>query len=365
MCAKIMVVDDVPYNLKLLTTMLQKQGYESCAFPKGMMALMSALEDPPDLVLLDINMPEMNGYEVCERFKSVDTLAEIPIIFISANTETIDKVRAFTCGGVDYVTKPFQFEEIHARIKTHLELRRVKFELQQHNLNLQKLVTEQVASIIAAKEEISDAHMATIVAMSKIAEAKDNITGKHIERTQLYCRLLAQKLQEYPEFAPLINDTFIDNLYHASPLHDIGKVAIPDSILRKPGKLTFDEFEIMKTHVLIGYTNLEAVYKRYPNNTFIKMGMEIARSHHEKWDGSGYPDGLSGDAIPLAGQIMAVADVYDALRTERSYKSAFSHEKSCDIMMAGIGTHFSPTIGKAFQELQEEFAAINARMLNK
>ena len=361
---QVMVVDDTPANLRLLTSMLESQGYKVAVFPRGRLALTAAIEDPPDVVLLDINMPEMNGYEVCERFKSIDKLADIPIIFVSAKTETIDKLRAFSCGAVDYVTKPFQFEEVKARVQTHVELRCARLGLKRHNENLQRLVEEQVRDILANKEEISEAQLATILAMSKIADAKDDDTGKHIERTQRYCRVLADRLRQSGGAAGQIDDVFVNNLYHASPLHDIGKVSVPDNILKKPGKLTDEEFEVMKSHTAVGAEKLETVLARYSNNAFIKMGAEIARSHHEKWSGKGYPDGLEGDNIPLSAQIMAVADVYDALRSERCYKPAFTHEQSRDIILADSGTHFAPSVVRAFQEVENEFAEINEWLRN-
>jgi putative two-component system response regulator len=197
--------------------------------------------------------------------------------------------------------------------------------------------------------------------MSKLAESRDDDTGKHLERTRQFCKIIAQQLQKQPAYASLINNTFIDNIYHASPLHDIGKVAIPDSILLKPGELTPDEFKIIKKHALLGATTLQSVHDRYPQNIFITMGVEIARSHHEKWDGSGYPDGLIGDAIPLSAQIMALADVYDALRSKRCYREAFTHAQSCEIIIKGSGTHFAPAIVDAYIVLEQEFDAIHSR----
>ena len=358
--AKVMLIDDTPANLQLLTRMLQKQGYVLRVFPRGRLALTAALENPPDLVLLDINMPEMDGYEVCRRFKQDDRLADIPIIFISAYNETLDKVRAFDCGGADYVTKPFEFEEVQARVKTHLELRRARLELRHQNDRLQQRVDAQVRDILAAEAELSQAQLATILAMSKLAASRDDDTGSHIERVQRYCRLLALRLRSYEGLAATLDDAFINNLYHASPLHDIGKVAIPDAILKKPGPLTPDEFAVMQTHTVVGATTLEVVYLKYPSNGFIRMGMDIARSHHEKWDGTGYPDGLKGDAIPLAAQIMGLVDVYDALRSARCYKPAFTHERSRDIILAAEGTQFAPTLVQAFADIQAQFAAISA-----
>lgn len=274
----IMLVDDTPANLELLRAMLHKKGYKVLVFPGGEPALRALERKEPDLILLDIMMPEMNGFEVCGRLKEDERLREIPVIFISALDDTQSKVRAFTAGGVDYVTKPFQPEEILARVQTHVTLRQVRRELEKHMSELEELVREKV-------KEISDSQMATIHAMSKLAEYRDDQTGRHIERTRELCAMLAGKLRENPRYALLIDDAFVENIYHASPLHDIGKVGIPDAILLKPGKLTEEEFEIIKRHPRIGATTLSWVRSKYPQNAFINMGIALALFHHERWDG--------------------------------------------------------------------------------
>ena len=360
--ANIMIVDDTLANLRLLEGMLRDKGYNVRPFPRDRFALNAAKNDPPDLILLDINMPEMNGFEVCDVLKEADDTRDIPVIFISALNEIKDKIDAFSAGGVDYVTKPFQFEEVQARVDTHLKLRRLQVELERHNGQLESLVQEKIGEVLEAKEEISQAQLATIVAMSKIAESRDDDTGKHIERVQAYCRTLAVKLHTMPEYERIIDDEYIENLSQASPLHDIGKVGIPDAVLCKPGKLTDEEFETMETHTVLGAETLQAVKAQYPNNAFVNMGIEIARSHHEKWNGMGYPDGLSGEEIPLCARIMTVADVYDALRSDRCYKKAFSHEKSRDIIQNDSGTHFDASLANAFLDIEREFDAINERM---
>ena len=351
----ILAVDDIPANLTLLQEMLQAKGYRVLTSPNGKTALIAAAKSRPALILLDINMPEMNGFEVCERLKADEALKEIPVLFISALSETADKIKAFSVGGVDYVTKPFQFEEVHARVKTHLRLQSLQLELKKHNLHLEELVTEKV-------REISNSQLATIHAVSKLAESRDDDTGHHIERTQTFSNILAEKMQENPRYAGCINVTFVENIYNASPLHDIGKVGISDNILLKPGKLTPEEFEVMKTHAMIGANTLIATRNKYPKNAFVNMGIAIARSHHEKWDSSGYPDGLVGEDIPLSARIMAVSDVYDALRSKRPYKPAFTHEKSCEIIMEGTGRHFDPAVIHAFTAVEAEFADIRERM---
>ena len=353
--ATVLVVDDTPENLNLLRDMLQSKGYRVLAFPNGSMALNAASKNPPDLILLDINMPDMNGLEVCNRLKSDVVLKTIPVLFISALTEITDKVKAFAAGGVDYVTKPFQFEEIHARVETHLRIRRMKIELEKYNLHLEEKVIEKT-------REIYDSQMATLLALSKLAEYRDDETGHHIDRVRAFCQILAEHLRHNPRYSQSINDTYVDNLFHAAPLHDIGKVGIPDSILLKPGNLTSDEFKIMKTHPSVGAKTLQSVRLKYPKNVFLSMGIAVAHSHHEKWDGSGYPDGLAGEDIPLAGRIMALADVYDALRSKRPYKPAYTHEESCQIILTGEGEHFDPAVVAAFKEVEPTFERIRTEM---
>lgn len=352
---QIMAVDDTPQNLKLLENMLSDRGYRVIPIPNGEMALKIAAKTPPDLILLDINMPGMDGYEVCEKLKEIESTRDIPILFISALNETEAKLKAFEAGGRDYVTKPFQIEEVRARVETHLHLRRLQQQVEQYSHLLEDRVQEQV-------KEISDSQLATILAMAKLAEQRDDDTGKHIERTQIFCKTLAEELKGTRTYESQITSSFIENIYHCSPLHDIGKVAISDNILLKPGKLTPDEFEIMKTHAALGAKTLKVVQEKYPRNLFISMGISIARSHHEKWDGSGYPDGLSEDEIPLAAGIMAVADVYDALRSKRVYKDAFPHAKCRAIIVEGTGKHFNPRIVDAFLSVENTFKEIRDRM---
>ncbi len=353
--ADILVVDDSPDNLHLLMRMLSVYAYKVRPVPNGELALQAAGRNPPDLILLDINMPEMDGFEVCRRLKADLTLRDIPVIFLSALTDTQDKVKALALGGVDYMAKPIQFEELHARMQTHLQLRDLRRQLENHNQRLQELVQQQV-------KEISDGQLATIFALAKLAESRDDDTGKHLERTRAFCRMMAVRLAEHADYQDYITAVYVDQLYWASPLHDIGKVGIPDAVLLKPGKLTPDEFALMKQHTVIGARTLAAVRANYPRHAILNMGIAIARAHHEKWDGSGYPDGLQGGAIPLSARIMALADVYDALRSKRCYKEAFSHEQSLAIIVGSRGTHFDPAMVDAFLAIEGEFATIRREM---
>lgn len=342
--ATLFVIDDTPDNLLMLRAMLEERRYRVCAFPRGGMALEAAKVDPPDLVLLDIDMPEMDGYEVCRRLKEDSRLQEIPVLFVSALTQTLDKVTALSMGGVDYITKPFHFAEVEARVNTHLALYRY-----QHHL--QDLVEAQV-------RETAESQMSTIFALAKLVESRDTDTSQHLERVQMFCRLLAQRLREWVPSGLGIDVAFIENLYHASPLHDIGKVGIPDAVLLKPGRYTDEEIRIMREHTVIGSRTLEAARARYPRNAFINMGVVIARSHHERWDGTGYPDGLGGEDIPLAARILAVADVYDALRSRRCYKRAYTHEESRAIIATESGRQFDPVVVEAFLSLEQELNRI-------
>jgi putative two-component system response regulator len=351
----VLVADDDARTLGLLVELLSRCGYKARPVPDGRSLLTAAMEAAPDLILLDVNMPGCDGYEVCQALKAEPHLRDIPVVFVSGHHETIDKIKSFDVGGADYLTKPFQTAELRARIDTHLKTSRLQRELERYNRELEMRVLSQV-------REISESQMATIFALAKLAESRHLDTGKHIERTRTFCRLLAVRLAQTPGSQLPINEVFIHNIYQASPLHDIGKVGISDSTLLKPGRYTPEDYAEMKNHTLIGAQTLEAVRTRYPHNTFLGMGIEIARSHHEKWDGSGYPEGLAGTAIPLSARIMALADVYDALRSKRAYKPGYSHLDSRQIIEDDSGKHFDPKIVEAFLHLESEFEEIRDRM---
>lgn len=351
---EVMVVDDMPDNLKLIVDILDQDKYKVRALPSGKLALESIKKKRPDLILLDISMPEMDGFEVCRCLKADGETKEIPVIFISALSDIRDKMNAFKEGGVDYITKPFYSDEVRARVDTHLKITYLQRTLQTRNRNLESEVEKKV-------HEISEAQLATIRAMTKLAEARDDDTGKHIERIRFFCRTIAGQLRYHTDFH-IIDEEFINNLFQASPLHDIGKIAINDAILLKPDKLTPDEFEIMKTHADLGARTLEHVRTEYPNNAFISMGISIARSHHERWDGKGYPQGLKGDEIPVSARIMAIADVYDALRSKRVYKDAFPHTKTVRIIEEGSGSQFDPRVVDVFLSLEGEFERIREKL---
>jgi putative two-component system response regulator len=354
--AGILIVDDTVANLELLSELLRVRGYDPRPVLSGEAAFAAALADPPDLIMLDVDMPEQDGYEVCARFKQHDTLRTIPVIFVSAFfIQASDKVKAFSLGAVDYITKPFQAEEVFARVETHLRLRRLQQTAESYSRGLEGLVREKV-------EELVDAQMATIFALARLAEHRDDDTGRHLERVGAACRLLGGRLRRSGPTSDALNGEYVENLYHAAPLHDIGKVGIPDAILLKPGKLTVEEFEDMKRHTVLGADTLKEVQTQYPGNAFLKMGIQIAESHHERWDGRGYPVGLSGRDIPLPARILAVADVYDAVRSVRSYKPARTHADAHAVIVEGRGTQFDPWVVDVYAACEPEFEALWASL---
>lgn len=347
----IMVVDDSLINLNMMSELLNDYGYQTCPMFNGSQALESAKLLPPDLVLMDIEMPEMNGFEACRKFKSVDALKDIPIIFVSGLSDASDKVKAYEVGGVDYVSKPYQIEEINIRIQSHLKQHQLEQGLKQQRDALRRK-TQQLA------DEIKESQVATVFALASLAEHHDNETGKHMERVGIFCHMLAEHLSALPRLADQIDANFIRSITHASSLHDIGKVGIPDNVLLKPGKLTVEEFDVMKTHTFIGSSMLKVISNWYPGNPFLRMGLFITQSHHEKWDGTGYPQKLRGEAIHLSARIMALADVYDAMRSKRHYKEASSHEQARETIVAESGKHFDPDVVAAFLAMESEFRDI-------
>jgi len=339
--SSLLIVDDTPDNITVLTGVLSGI-YKIRAATSGSKALTICLgANPPDLILLDIMMPIMDGFEVCKQLKNDVRLRDIPVIFISALTETLDKVKAFTSGGVDYITKPFEPEEVRARVATHLKLR-------SYQVYLEELVNEKV-------REISESQLSTIFALARLSESRDHDTGAHLERVQSFCRILAETLCRNEKYRTEIDANFIRNISNASILHDIGKVSIPDAVLLKPGRLDAQEFSTMKTHTVIGENTLLEVTRLYPGNSFITMGAYVARSHHERWDGAGYPDGIAASTIPLAARIMAIADVYDALRSKRCYKEAMNRDQAQAIIVQGQGSQFDPILVDVFKSIESEF----------
>lgn len=354
--ATVLVVDDTPDNLALMSGLL-KDEYVVKVANHGEKALrIAAGENPPDLILLDIMMPGMDGYEVCRRLKAVEATRDIPVIFLTAKSETGDETLGLSLGAVDYITKPISPPIVLARVKTHLKVKKMGDALRDQNVTLEAEVERRTAEVVAIQD-------VTIHAMASLAETRDSDTGNHIRRTKHYVRLLAEKLRSHPRFEHFLGDERnIDMLYKSAPLHDIGKVGVPDRILLKPGRFDSDEMEIMKTHTTLGRDAiLQAERELGLEMPFLLHAKEIAYCHQEKWDGSGYPQGLAGEDIPISARLMAVADVYDALISKRVYKDGMSHEDALKIMSEGSGSHFDPDVIAAFLELQAEFQEVAVR----
>ncbi|MBK1720857.1 response regulator [Thiocystis violacea] len=351
----VLVVDDTPANLSLLAQIL-KADYRVKMANNGQRALDLANQSPPDLVLCDVMMPGMNGFEVCRRLKANPATARIPVIFVTAAMDIEDERIGFEVGAVDYIHKPLTPSIVLARTKTHLEIKRWQDFMEDQSAWLQKEVDRRV-------EQVLKLQTAAIHVMVSLAEFRDEDTGNHIHRTQEYVRLLGDWLLQRGLHQPELTATTLDQIAQAAPLHDIGKVAIPDQVLLKPGRLDPDEFAIMKTHAIRGFEILEQARKSMgEDNPLLRFASQITRHHHERWDGSGYPDGLSGNAIPLSARLMAVADVYDAVRSPRPYKPPFSHAETLALVAKGRGSHFDPDIVDAFMALEGEFARIAARL---
>jgi putative two-component system response regulator len=310
----------------------------------------------PDLILLDIMMPVMDGFEVCRRLKADPASFEIPVIFLSALGDTADKVKGLELGAVDYITKPFQPEEVLARVETHLNLRCLQQKLDQTNAELTALNHNLEQKVEERTQELLRSHYAIIFAMAKMTEARDDDTGKHLERICKYVEVLARELAKTD---PTISESWIQTVVKTAALHDIGKVGIPDGILLKKGRLTPDEREIMETHPAIGGdTLLELREEMGGGGPFLSRAIEITMGHHEKWDGTGYPFGIKGEAIALSARLVAVADVYDALVSKRVYKPGLSHEDACRLIKEGAGQHFDPRVVEAFLARQDDFIRI-------
>jgi putative two-component system response regulator len=348
----LLVVDDTPANLTVLNAILKDQ-YKLRIATHGHLALELAEREPiPDLILLDVMMPDMDGIEVCRRLKSKPVTADIPVIFLTAKTQESDELMGFEAGAADYIHKPLIPTIVQTRIRTHLQMQDLKTALKLHNQNLEERVAQRTAELVKMQE-------ATIMAMGVMAELRDEETGLHLKRTQEYLRLLARTIAHHPRFSHELSAENIEWMAKSAPLHDIGKVGIPDAILHKPGKLTEEEFAIMKHHPTYGRDIILEVEKVLGEDSlFLRYAREIAYGHQEKWNGSGYPEGRKGDEIPISARLMALADVYDALLSRRVYKPPFSHQMAVEIIIQGRGTHFDPDLVDAFMTISEQFNQI-------
>jgi putative two-component system response regulator len=351
----ILVVDDSAENIHVLSELLRPE-YRVLAATSGEACLRVASGSlKPDLILLDVMMPGMDGYAVLARLRENQLTRDIPVVFLTALADADDEESGLQLGAADYITKPITPAVVLARVHTQLEAKLARDWLKDQNTTLEAEVAHRMA-------ENDLTQRVTVRALAHLAEIRDPETGNHIRRTQGYVQLLAKVLRTRPKYASILSDKYIDLLGRSAPLHDIGKVGIPDYILLKPGKLTPEEWVIMQTHAKLGSDAIEqAEHDIEMPLAFLSLAKEIAHWHHERWDGSGYPDGLVEDNIPVSARLMAVADVFDALISVRAYKAAMSYTEAKDIIVAGRGKHFDPDMVDAFVAEFAEFTAIAER----
>ncbi|MCK9381783.1 MAG: two-component system response regulator [Sulfuritalea sp.] len=348
-------MDDDTGNLAVLGSLLQPH-HDVRAAPSGERALAIAAGEPkPDLILLDVMMPGMDGYDVLVRLRDDPATSDIPVIFVTGLDSTEDEEKGLELGAVDYITKPYRQPIVLARVHTQLELKRARDWLANQNVWLEAEVARRVRDVLLVQD-------ITINALAGLAETRDPETGHHIRRTQEYVRILAERLQAHPRFSGFLTDKAIELMAKSAPLHDIGKVGIPDHILLKPGKLTDEEWTIMKTHSMLGARAIkQAVSTTDRRIDFLDIAQQIASSHHEKWDGSGYPEGRKCDDIPIPARLMALADVFDALISRRPYKPPMPIEQARDIVAGERGRHFDPDVVDAFLAGVDDFMAVAAK----
>ena len=350
----ILIVDDAPANLSLMAGLLMAH-YTVKALNAGSRVLALARQEAPDLILLDVMMPDMDGYEVCRQLKADPLTCQIPVIFVTSKTDAGSEQRGMAAGAVDYIMRPITPAILLSRVQAHVVNAGAAKTMRIDNQYLQLEVAQQTRQIASLQE-------VTILALASLAETRDADTGNHLKRTQQYVELLCNYLSLQPRFEPYLSAERIRLVAMCAPLHDIGKVGVPDRILLNPGRYKPEEFEIMKTHPQLGLDAIAKAQASVENqDELFEVAKEIVYSHHEKWDGSGYPQGLRGDAIPLPARVMALADVYDALICRRVYKPDMAHEQALQIIVEGRGKHFDPDVVDAFVALGDEFQAIAIR----
>jgi putative two-component system response regulator len=353
---KILIVDDEEQNVKLLSSLLRAEGYETETASNGREAVEKVKAVSPDLVLLDIMMPDMDGYEACSLIKNNPESANVPVVIVTALSDRESKLRGLELSANEFLTKPIDRVELVLRVKNLLRIKDYEDFMISHNQRLEQEVRKRTYELQAAMEEIDAAHKAikesyieTIYRLTLAAEFRDEDTATHIKRISYYCKTLSGHLGQ--------PDLFCETIFYAGPMHDIGKIGIPDSILLKPGKLTAEESDVIKSHTTIG-----AKILNHPTSEFLAAAEVVALTHHERWDGTGYPQGLKGEDIPLMGRIMNIVDQYDSLRSKRPYKASFSHEQAFDIIVKGDGRtmpeHFDPKILGTFSDAADEFNRI-------
>lgn len=343
----ILIVDDVSANLMVLSEMIRGVGYIARPVTSAMQAANAIEALTPNLILMDISMPDIDGLAFCSMLKKNINTRDIPVIFISALNSPEDKVKGFQAGAVDYIAKPFEAEEVTLRINTHLQMHRMQQELETYNKKLYKIINEQIRKLYEEQKNL-------VKALALLASRRSSMNAGHLDRVGKNSRILSMSLQMCPHYRNQITNSFIDAIELAAPLHDIGKIEISDSILLKTEDLQKEEAEIMKNHTTIGAEILEQIFGMNQNNEFIKLAISIARYHHEKWDGSGYPEGLRGADIPLSARIVTIVNKYDYLTSHGDYGQAYSHVESIKIICGQAGVQLDPDIVAVFSKIQNQ-----------
>ena len=354
---KIIVVDDIATNLTIAKSALSDK-YDVFTAPSGEKLFLLMKRIIPDLILLDVEMPDMDGYDVIKILKDSEKTTHIPVIFLTGKIDPEHEIKGLNMGAVDYITKPFSRELLIKRIDLHVVFERQRQELLKHNLSLENEVDKK-------NKTVMELQTAILKAVAELVECRDNVTGGHIERTQYYLSKLIRLLNERNFYTEELSDLDIPLLIMSSQLHDVGKISIRDSILLKPGPLDADEFNEMKKHTTYGVEIIRKIVSTTTENDFLSYAEILAGNHHERWDGTGYPNGLKGNDIPIPGRLMALVDVYDALTNDRPYKKAYSHEKAAGIIAESAGSHFDPLIADAFSKVSGEISAANDRFTEK
>jgi putative two-component system response regulator len=353
----ILIVDDDEMNLAILEEALSDH-YPLIQATDGVQALEMFEQHRPCVVLMDIMMPNMDGYEATRRIRLHPHGQDTNILLVSAKASTSERVKGYEAGADDYIIKPFDEEELLAKVRVQMRLREALYELAEARTALAADNQVLHQTVDQQSQELIDSRDLIVFALANLADSRDPETGAHLERIRIYCKLLAEELGKNGPYTDQIDDGYAERIFQASPLHDIGKVGIPDAILLKPGRLTDREFNLMKQHSMIGAQALGTVAEHGQSGGFLEMATEIARSHHERWNGSGYPDGTSGLGIPLSARIAAVADVFDALTSVRVYKAAFSYEVARSMIIEESGEHFDPAIVEAFKVCYDRFVEV-------
>lgn len=343
----ILIVDDIQVSLVVLARIIERMGYCPMKAANGKEALQLIRQTLPNLVLMDVSMPEMDGYELCRILKNNKLTRDIPVIFISAASGSEERIRGFKAGGVDFITKPFEPMEVTMRVENHLKIYKMQKEMEAYNFRLNCLINEQMKRIEEEQKNI-------LYALAKVTEGRDNSIVGHLENISYNSRILAQSLQFSPMFEREITSAFIEKIGVAAMCHDIGKIQIPDEILLKPGSLNVNERRVIKQHTVIGARILEEIYDNAEKNDFLPMAILIAKYHHERWNGTGYPDGLKQREIPLCARIVSLVDIFDTLTGDRCYKIGYTMEESLQIIEECKEIYFDPDIVDVFMKIQKQ-----------